>query len=229
MTTLLLVDDPHLSLELQRRLGDRDIKVISVSSGLLALEMIRKLNPSLIILGYELEDLPGPEVHRHIKKNPKTKNIPLIILYDPRQGNMDAVPQGPQDETIRKPVDTDVLVKRVADHLSLRLRRHNRIAIQMEVQWGHGDETLKGFARNISESGMFIETDAHLPKDNQLTLSVTLPGQSEPMKIPGKVARCIELEREFRYGLGIQFEGLEAGSRDRIIDFLVQKSFQVIA
>lgn len=229
MTTLLLVDDPQLCIELQRRLGDRDIKVVSVSSGLLAMEMIHKLNPALIILGYDLEDLPGAVVHRHIKKNPETNKIPLIILYDPKQGEADFAPEGPRDEAISKPVDPDLLVERIAERLSLRLRRHDRIAIDMDVRYDHDDKALKGYARNISESGIFIETDAHPPIGSELSLLVTLPGQTAPLRIPGRVARCIELEREYRYGLGIQFHGLDDGARDSILDFLVHKSFQINA
>lgn len=229
MTTLLFIDDPHLSLELQRRLGKRDIKVVNVSSGLLALEMIHKLNPSMIILGYELQDLPGSEVHRHIKKNPKTSGIPLLILHDPRQGKVDALPQGPHDEVMSKPVEVEELIKRVASQMSMALRRHNRTAIEVQVQYDHGNETLTGFARNISESGIFLETDTDLQKGSELTLSVTLPGQGSQLKITGQVARRIELNRDLRFGLGIEFRDLESGSRDRILDFLVQKSFQIIA
>lgn len=229
MTTLLLVADPRLCYELERRLGDRDIKVVNVSSGSLALEMIRKLEPSLIILGYELGDVPGSEIHRNIKKNPKTSNIPLIILYDPREGNVEAIPQGPKDEAISKPVDADALIKSIAKHLSLPLRRHNRIAIKMEIEGAHAQESLSGFARNISESGIFIETDADLQIGSQLSLSFTLPGQSDALKVTGTVARRLELKREFRFGVGIQFETLEPGTNDHILDFLVQKSFQIIA
>lgn len=229
MTTLLFIDDPNLSLELQRRLGKRDIKVVNVSSGSLAMEMIRKLNPSMIILGYELQDLPGSEVHRHIKKDPETNGIPLIILHDPKQGQVDALPQGPHDEVMSKPVDIDDLVKRIAGHMSIALRRNNRTSMKMQVQYNHGTENLTGIARNISESGIFLETDTDLQKGSELTLSVTLPGQSSQMEIAGRVAHRIELNRDLRFGLGIQFTGLEPGSRDRILDFLVQKSFQIIA
>ncbi|MEE9218753.1 MAG: PilZ domain-containing protein [Acidobacteriota bacterium] len=229
MTTLLLVNDPHLSLELQQRFGDREIKIISVSSGAIALEMIRKIKPALIILGYELEDVPGAEVHRNIKKHPQSRNIPLIILYDPKHGKVDSVPQGPQDEIISKPVQTEKLVERVARHLNIQLRRHNRIAIEMGVECAHDQQKLTGFARNISESGMFIETDADVQRGSHLTLSFTLPGQGASLEVPGEVARRIELKRQFRFGLGIRFSGLAQASRDQILGFLVQKSFQIIA
>jgi DNA-binding response OmpR family regulator len=59
MLTLLLVEDPQVYLDLQKRLGPRGVKVVNIASGTVALEMIRNLKPALVILGYDLQDLPG--------------------------------------------------------------------------------------------------------------------------------------------------------------------------
>lgn len=227
--TLILVNDPDVYIELNRRLSNRGVKVVNVSSGTVALEMIRNLKPALVILGYELQDLPVGEVCRRIKRSPQSRNVPVIILFDPANSQQDEILGVPCDDALSRPVDTDLLMQKISARLNMPFRRHNRIAIDMGIDCTHSSSVLKGFARNISEGGVFIETDDPLEIGSRLTLSFTLPGQSAPLAVPGEVVRRIELGREFRYGLGIQFRGMPAASREQILDFLVHKSLQVTA
>jgi len=228
MLTLLLVEDPQVYLDLQKRLGPRGVKVINIASGTVALEMIRNLKPALVILGYDLQDLPGKEVYRRLKKNPQSRSIPVIILCDPARGQDDLTGfEG--DEVLSKDVSPDVLVQKISEKINMPLRRHDRIAIDMGVRAAQEKASITGFARNISASGVFIETNDAPKIGSDLTLSFTLPGQQKPLVVPGKVVRCIELQREFRFGLGIQFSGLPPGSREQLLDFLIHKSLQVTA
>lgn len=227
--TLVLVNDPDVYLDLNRRLHDRGVKVVNVATGTVALEMIRSLKPALVILGYDLQDLPAGEVCRRIKKNPQTRNVPVIILYDPQPNRSDEVQGVPCDEALSRPVDGDVLMQKISARLNIPFRRHSRITIDMGVDYAHDGGRLTGFARNISEGGVFIETNDALSIGARLTLSFTLPGQAAPLSVPGEVVRRIELGRELRFGLGIEFKGMPAASREQILDFLVHKSLQVTA
>jgi len=227
--TLILVNDADVYLELNRRMHGRGVKVVNVSSGTVALEMIRNLKPALVILGYELEDLSAAEVVRRMKKNPQSRHVPVIILYDPAQAQSGDASALACDEAISRPVDTDLLMQKISARLNVPFRRHNRIPVDLGVEFSHDGGELKAFARNISEGGLFIETNDALEIGSRLTLSFTLPGQSSPLVVPGEVVRRIELRSDFRFGLGVQFRGLPPTSREQILDFLVQKSLQVIA
>lgn len=227
--TMVFVHDPDIYLELSRRLGKRGVKVINVSSGSVALEMIRKLKPALVILGYELQDLPAGEVVRRLKKSPQSRNIPVIILYDPASDQEGEVLGLPCDEALARPIDTETLVRKISERLQLPLRRHNRITVDMGVDCAHQGSRLRGFARNISEGGVFIETNETIDVGASLTLSFTLPGQDGSLTVPGKVVRRIELEREFRFGLGVEFGQMPVDSRHQILEFLIQKSLLVPA
>jgi uncharacterized protein (TIGR02266 family) len=226
---MVFVHDPDIYLELSKRLGRRGVKVINVSSGSVALEMIRKLKPALVILGYELQDLPAGEVVRRLKKSPQSRNIPVIILYDPASDREGEVLGLPCDEALARPVDTETLVRKISERLQIPLRRHNRIAVEMGVECAHQDSRVCGFARNISEGGVFIETNETVDVGSSLTLSFTLPGHGAPLTVPGKVVRRIELANEFRYGLGVEFGQMQGDSRHQILEFLIQKSLLVHA
>jgi uncharacterized protein (TIGR02266 family) len=224
--TLILYDDPELYLQIHQRLATRGIKVINVTSGGMAMEMIRSLKPALVILGYELQDVAGGDVVRKMKLNPQSRDIPVIILYDPARSKPDEMLGVKADEAIQRPVDTEMLIQKISEKLNLALRRHNRIEVDVGVDCAHQEAMVRGFARNISEGGVFLETDEAIDAGSPLTLSFTLPGQQAPLVVTGKVVRRIELGRESRFGLGVQFTGLNTASRERILDFLVNRSLQ---
>src|SRR3989304_3128263 len=115
--TMVFVHDPDIYLELSRRLGKRGVKVINVSSGSVALEMIRKLKPALVILGYELQDLPAGEGGRRLKKSPQSRNIPVIILYDPASDQKGEILGLPCDEALARPIGTGALVRKISGRL----------------------------------------------------------------------------------------------------------------
>jgi len=226
--TLVLYDDPELYLQIHQRLASRGIKVINVSSGSMAMEMIRSLRPALVILGYELQDVAGEEVYRKIKSSPQSRNIPVIILYDPARSKIDKMLGVAREDAVQRPVDTEELIRKISEKLNLALRKHNRIEVDVGADCAHQETMVRGFARNISEGGVFIETDDSIDIGTALTVSFTLPGHHGPLVVGGKVVRRIELEREFRYGLGVQFTGLSEASREQILGFLVQQSLQPI-
>ena len=226
--TLVLVNDPDVYPELSRRLERRGVKVVSVTSGAVALEMIRQVKPAMVILGYELEDLPAVEVVRRIKKSPQSRNVPVLILFDPTSRSSEEILGTSCDEALSRPIDPDILVQKISARLNMPFRRHGRIGIDLSVECSRSEGSLKGFARNISEGGVFLETNDDVEAGTRLTLTFTLPGQGGEIVVPGEVVRRTPLEdRDCRYGLGIRFDRMPAASREKILDFLVHKSLQL--
>lgn len=79
--TVFVVEDEKNIVELLRfNLEQEDYRVLSEMRGDFALEKIRKEQPDLILLDIMLPELDGIEICKILKQNPKTKNIPIIIL-----------------------------------------------------------------------------------------------------------------------------------------------------
>jgi Tfp pilus assembly protein PilZ len=83
----------------------------------------------------------------------------------------------------------------------LELRRHNRTALDMPVEFmGKGaTERFAGRAKDISVGGMFIETSKPLPFAAEVTIHLTLPSQKAPFALPG----VVRWNRDG--GMGVQF------------------------
>jgi len=84
-----------------------------------AVELISSIRPNLVLLDLILPKLDGYEVLDIIRKNDEYKRIPVIALtsrdalFDKLKGRMRGT-----DEYLTKPVKTDELLEKVAEHLA---------------------------------------------------------------------------------------------------------------
>lgn len=78
---ILVIDDSKfICKQIQTLLSPRNYDVDSCHSGIEGLERIKKKQYDLVILDFEMGDLNGDEVLLKIKKDPKYKKIPVIML-----------------------------------------------------------------------------------------------------------------------------------------------------
>ena len=81
MKKILIVDDKLEVVELvNATLEGEDYQVIDASDGREALEKIKREKPDLVLLDVIMPKMDGLEVLSEAKKDPKTKDIPIIIL-----------------------------------------------------------------------------------------------------------------------------------------------------
>ncbi|MCF3575700.1 response regulator [Planktothrix agardhii] len=81
MTTVMIVDDSNALREIiAKMLQDSGMEVISAEDGVQALEKIEQVTQlDLVVLDIVMPNMNGYELCRHIKKNPKTQNIPVVM------------------------------------------------------------------------------------------------------------------------------------------------------
>ena len=78
---VLIVEDSNLICAiLEAGLSEKGFEVVICHDGECGLRVAQEENPDIIILDLILPHLPGEEVCRHIKRDPKTENIPVIML-----------------------------------------------------------------------------------------------------------------------------------------------------
>jgi DNA-binding response OmpR family regulator len=77
---VLVEDDEILSKVLAEELTDAGFKVSQAFDGQAGLQMVRAELPDLVLLDLILPKKQGMGVLEDLKKDPKTKNIPVIIL-----------------------------------------------------------------------------------------------------------------------------------------------------
>jgi two-component system cell cycle response regulator len=122
LPTVLVVDDNQQNLELlQAYLEDMDCKTIPAHDGPEALEIVSQRLPDLIVLDVMMPKMSGFEVCKRIKNDPKTSNIPVIMVTALNEfGDIERGIDSGTDDFLSKPVSKLELVTRVKTMLKLK-------------------------------------------------------------------------------------------------------------
>ncbi|MCK4248485.1 MAG: response regulator [Candidatus Omnitrophica bacterium] len=117
---ILIADDDQDCLELfSFMLKKAGYEVITVSSGLEALEKLDDITPDLVILDVMMNEMDGFTALKNIKRYDETKDIPVIILTNyPKMEN--AFRSENVDDYILKVTDKEEFLKRVEKVLQKR-------------------------------------------------------------------------------------------------------------
>ncbi len=138
---VLVVDDDRPSLELlQAYLEDTDCETVPAHDGPDALEIIAKEPPDLILLDVMMPKMSGFEVCKRIKNDPKTSDIPVIMVTALNEfGDIERAIDSGTDDFLSKPVNKLELLTRIKTmlklkHLSDKLERTLAYLSEIEKQ-----------------------------------------------------------------------------------------------
>jgi len=128
MPHILVVDDEEdLQELLQYNLSKDGYRVSCVGTGEEALKFAKRQPPDLVVLDLMLPAVDGLEVCRRLKGDPKTRDVPIIMLTaKSEEGDVVAGLERGADDYITKPFSPRVLTARVK--AMLRRKESERIA-----------------------------------------------------------------------------------------------------
>lgn len=113
--TILIVDDERdLVQVVEFNLRQAGFETVAAYDGEQALAAVRHRLPDLVLLDLMLPDIPGTEICRNLKSNPRTKPVPVIMLTA-RGEEVDRVVgfELGADDFVTKPFSVRELVLRV--------------------------------------------------------------------------------------------------------------------
>ncbi|HUV40588.1 MAG TPA: response regulator [Sedimentisphaerales bacterium] len=120
--TILVVDDNQQNLELlQAYLEDIECVTVPAEDGPQALAIVAEEPPDLILLDVMMPKISGFEVCRRIKNDPKTADIPIIMVTALNEfGDIERAIDSGTDDFVSKPVNKLELLTRVKTMLKLK-------------------------------------------------------------------------------------------------------------
>lgn len=158
--TILIVDDSRLNLKISSEILEKNYNIKLAKSGEKALEIVQSGGIDLILLDVIMPKPDGYEVCEILKKDEKTKEIPVIFIT----GNTSAEDEekgfklGAVDY-ITKPFRPTSLLSRVNNHVNLRLRQIEVETISKQLQ--EQNEKLKRYTKLIDQNVITSSTDLH--------------------------------------------------------------------
>lgn len=130
MARILIVDDePYVTRAIGFVLKKKEygFDVETASNGEEALRCIKENKPDIVLLDIMMPKLDGYEVTRRIKKNPRTRNIYVVLIT--AKGQDEDREKGLKlgaDDYITKPFSPSGLVRKVHDILMERAKKRGK-------------------------------------------------------------------------------------------------------
>ena len=151
---VLIVDDvPTNVMLVQAILKKEGYTLLTCDSGTKALRIANEKHPNLILLDIMMPEMDGYEVLQHLKSNPETTDIPVIIMS--ALSDMQSIVKGYQlgaTEYVTKPFQREELVKRVAHRYelySIKRIKDGNIAADVARDTLAAVQTPQGFRKDL--------------------------------------------------------------------------------
>ena len=122
-TILLVEDDPPVNRLYAKRLTREGATMLLAFDGVVGLEKLKAQKADLILLDLMMPRMNGYEMLKHVRENPETKDIPVIIITNTKSSAADIkkLEQLGIEEYIEKSeVTLAQLAERVSFHLNAK-------------------------------------------------------------------------------------------------------------
>lgn len=102
MKILLVEDSKTIRLENESALKNAGYEVICAEDGETALHMAQQQHPDLVLLDMILPKMSGPEVLKHLKSDPATAEIPVVVVSSLSEKNREKLMGEGAEEYLEK-------------------------------------------------------------------------------------------------------------------------------
>jgi CheY-like chemotaxis protein len=120
--TVLYIEDNPANLRLMERIiGQRgDMRLFTATTGRGGLEVARRARPDVVLLDLHLPDMDGAEVLRHLKADPATAEVSVVMVSaDATAEQIERLLEGGAEDYLTKPFD----LARLFELLDTRLEK----------------------------------------------------------------------------------------------------------
>lgn len=132
---ILIVDDvEHNRFLVKAYLSRYGFELLEAENGKIAIDMVRKLNPDLVLMDIRMPVMDGFEATKILKADPKTRSIPVIALTaSTLQNEVDAI-KYIFDEFMHKPVKKNEIIGMLkkflqfSDNTELKINEQSQVA-----------------------------------------------------------------------------------------------------
>ena len=224
MSRILVVDPAKVFIQYVDLVVDRfGYETRGVRSAGEALKALAEETFDLVIAQESLPDMSWSDFCRRQETGSCRPDVPVVVLSsDPEsfdnQGCEGIIAAGVRT----RPIAMGDLISVIQEHLPFRnKRRMIRVPFPVKALIREGGKYVQCRVLNLSEGGVFVMRKDILSLGSKVHLRLGFPDVDSPLEISGSVVYVVEKARggEPR-GMGIQFEDMESGVRERLRKYL---------
>lgn len=198
-----------------------DFQLNTAQSGAEAFQLHREHHFDLIMSDLHLHDMGGDTLCSSLRSGEMAQKVAILLICYDKPDEHARVAQSGADAKIIRPVQPEQIIDTVGSLLDMQLGRTKRVMFTVKVISKKGEVEFYCLSRDISITGILLETEYHLDIGDRIICQFTLPGASQ-IETEGDVVRSGKAE-EGTCLYGVQFVGLPLSSR-RVIDNFVMTS-----
>jgi CheY-like chemotaxis protein len=220
-TTVLIADDLKFFLEVEKSFLQRGgFEVLTADTGQKAVDLAREKQPHLILIDLEMPKMDGAAACAAMRREPVLAQTPIIIMSATgTPENRERCLKAGCTEFVAKPQKPEELLGIVARILSVKQRESARITVVFNVTGSHGARQVIGQARNLSETGLLLDTSSPVSVGSVLELEFFLPKTRYAVKVKGEVTHANQ-GADGGLQAGVRFIGLSQNDQEQILDYV---------
>ncbi len=223
MRKILLVSSLHAFLERNRGLLNRaNFLIFTAGTGMEALQIHREQRVDLIVAELEMADIGGDKLCMLVRREKDVGNVSVILISYDTPENRSRIRQSGANEWIAKPVRPELLLETIGRLLNVPERKGHRVLLRTQVRGSGISVPFFCTSKNISTSGIMIESGRHLDPGERINCIFSLPGTRQ-IEVDGETVRS-ERHADGVYRYGIRFIDLSAESRAEIEKYIATYS-----
>lgn len=180
--TVLILDDSPINIRIVSEVLQEHCRVLAATSFDLALRVIDKNTPDLVLLDIMMPEVDGFEACKRLKSLPETRDMPIIFLTSTESvsSEIKGLSLGAVD-FIQKPIVPDILRSRVLTHLELQTRTRE----------------LEEAYHVINEQNRRVSAELAVARDLQRGFLPEIPDSDARFSAAAKMEPALELGGDF--------------------------------
>ncbi len=202
----------------QTILKRNNVKLYTKDTAEEALALHRKERMDLIIADLNMPRMGGDKLCATLREDEDLGRVYFIIICTGKKADLKRCETCGANSFIVRPFDIPEIVSRVGRLLEIPRRQDLRVLVKVTVQGNFRQEPFFCTSRDISASGILIETDKTLARGDVISGSFFLPN-SDRVNVSGEVVRVIRGSTS-AYSYGVKFVEPSPEDRDRINRFI---------
>lgn len=199
-------------------LGRSDLRVFAAATAEEALEIQKAEKADAVVVSLDIPGMGGDRLCSLLRAKEETKKIHIVLACGGSKSDFKRSEACGASACIITPVNPDALYSIICQALNIPERKGIRVLIKVQVEGRFKSEPFYCSSKDVSISGIFIETEKTLAKGDVLTCSFYLP-DTDRIDARGEVVRVSKTDIE-QYQYGVKFEAIEPESEAAIQAFI---------
>lgn len=183
-----------------------------------AFKLHEKHHYDLILIDSKLEDMCGTSFCTLIRQGKASPLVQIMFACFKTPGTIERAEECGANIILTKPIDPNDLIEMIGAVLNLKLTRSSRVELRVKVLCKSQHAEFTCLSRDISNTGILLETEYDLSLGERINCQFTLTNQ-RPLLVEGVVTR-FKTAPEYKFFYGVKFLSLPVSARERIDEYI---------